>query len=211
MNGPAGSTGTPVSCSEMSEEPPSPGIEIAVVTQDPAWHQALKAPEEVASRAARAALRHRGSAETALERRKSRHRAEGPGTVELSVVLAHDRLVRGLNREYRGRDCATNVLSFAGLDGPEEPGAPRLLGDVVLARETVVREALEQGKTPSDHLSHLVVHGVLHLLGHDHQTAAQAETMEDLERAILAGLGVADPYLQSGPAAPSAPNREVVP
>lgn len=123
------------------------------------------------------------------------------------MVLADDRLVRSLNREYRGRDTATNVLSFAGLDGPAEPGTPRLLGDVVLARETVVREACEQGKTPADHLAHLVVHGVLHLLGYDHQTTTQAETMEDLERAVLAGLGVADPYLSPEPAGPSSPGR----
>lgn len=195
----------------MSEEPPSPGIEIAVVAQDPAWHEVLKDPEEVASRAAQAALRHRGATEIGLSHPKSGQSEDYPGAVELAVVLADDRLVRSLNREYRGRDSATNVLSFAGLDGPGEPGAPCLLGDVVLARETVVREACEQGKSPADHLAHLVVHGVLHLLGHDHQTTAQAETMENLERAVLAGLGVADPYLSAEPAGPSTPDRGLLP
>ena len=195
----------------MSEEPPSPGIEIAVVAQDPTWREILKEPEEVAGRAARAALRHRGAADFGLASRKSRQSGDRLGPAELAVVLADDRLVRSLNREYRGRDTATNVLSFAGLDGPGEPGGPSLLGDVVLARETVVREACEQGKTPADHLAHLVVHGVLHLLGYDHQTTAQAETMEDLERSVLAELGVADPYLSAEPAGPSSPGRGVLP
>jgi len=195
----------------MSEEPPSPGIEIAVVTQDPTWREVLKEPEEVASRAARAALRHRRVAKIDLTRRKSRQGGDRPGPAELAVVLADDRLVRSLNREYRGRDSLTNVLSFAGLDGPCETGAPCLLGDVVLARETVVREACEQGKSPADHIAHLVVHGVLHLLGYDHQTTVQAEAMENLERAVLAELGVADPYPSAEPADPSTPDREVLP
>jgi probable rRNA maturation factor len=179
----------------MSEEPPSPGIEIAVVAQDPTWREILKAPEEVASRAARAALRHRGAAACGGANRKSLFGGAGTGPTELAVVLADDRLVRSLNRKYRGRNKATNVLSFPGLDGPGAPGAPCLLGDIVLARETVVREAGEQGKTPADHLAHLVVHGVLH------------QTMESLERAVLAGLGVADPYLSSAPTDPSTPGR----
>jgi len=112
------------------------------------------------------------------------------------VVLADDLLVRRLNREYRGQDQATNVLSFVGLDGPPEvqPEMPQLLGDVVLARETILREAREQNKSPGDHLSHMVVHGVLHLLGFDHETEAQADLMEAVECAVLAGLGIADPY-----------------
>jgi probable rRNA maturation factor len=196
----------------MSEEPPSPEFEIAVVAQDPAWREILNEPEEVARRAARAAFRHPGATGLGLTARKSLQSDDRHGPAELAVVLADDRLVRRLNREYRGQDAATNVLSFAGLDGPDEPGAgaPYLLGDVVLARETVVREAREQGKTPADHLAHLVVHGVLHLLGYDHQTAAQAETMENLERAALAELGVADPYLDPGRAGPPGPGCEAL-
>jgi probable rRNA maturation factor len=116
--------------------------------------------------------------------------------VELAVVLANDVEQRGLNRDWRGIDRPTNVLSFPAWEprAPAPPGAPLLLGDVVLALETVAREAEAQGKPFADHLSHLVVHGVLHLLGYDHQTEIEAGVMETLETSILAGLGVADPY-----------------
>ncbi|MDQ2106151.1 rRNA maturation RNase YbeY [Azospirillum isscasi] len=122
---------------------------------------------------------------------------EEEGPAELSVVLADDALVHRLNREYRGKDKPTNVLSFA-LTEAEEPelgeDVPVMLGDVILAWETVAREAAEQGKTPSDHMTHLVVHGVLHLLGYDHETDDEAEEMEQLETDVLATLGIADPY-----------------
>lgn len=122
---------------------------------------------------------------------------ENDGPAELSVVLADDALVHRLNREYRGKDKPTNVLSFA-LTEAEEPepeeGMPVMLGDVILASETVHREAAEQTKTPADHMTHLVVHGVLHLLGYDHETDDEAEEMEDLETRILATLDIADPY-----------------
>ncbi len=116
--------------------------------------------------------------------------------VELSVVLVGDREQRRLNREWRGVDRATNVLAFPAWqsDCRTPPGAPVLLGDITLAAETVAREAAEQQKPPADHLCHLVVHGVLHLLGYDHLTDAEAAVMERLERAVLAQLGVADPY-----------------
>nr|WP_295831468.1 rRNA maturation RNase YbeY [uncultured Azospirillum sp.] len=120
---------------------------------------------------------------------------EGPA--ELSVVLADDELVHRLNREYRGKDKPTNVLSFA-LTEAEEPeaqeGVPVMLGDVILAYETVAREASEQGKSFKDHMTHLVMHGVLHLLGYDHETDDEAEEMEALETRLLATLGIADPY-----------------
>nr|WP_245593605.1 rRNA maturation RNase YbeY [Azospirillum halopraeferens] len=124
------------------------------------------------------------------------------GPAELSVVLADDALVHRLNREYRGKDKPTNVLSFAltEAEGPDpDPAAPTLLGDVVLARETVEREAAAQGKSAADHLVHLVVHGTLHLLGYDHEEDAQAEAMERLEVTVLAGLGIADPYASDSP------------
>jgi probable rRNA maturation factor len=115
--------------------------------------------------------------------------------VELAVVLADDALVRRLNRDYRGSDQPTNVLSFpAGVPTFVAAHQPRALGDVVLALETVLAEAARDGKRPADHVSHLVVHGVLHLLGHDHVEDAAAEMMEASECAILADLGVADPY-----------------
>ncbi|MGB1547075.1 MAG: rRNA maturation RNase YbeY, partial [Alphaproteobacteria bacterium] len=118
-----------------------------------------------------------------------------PGPAELSLALVDDACIRGLNRDYRGRDMATNVLAFAEEAVPDGGiGLPRFLGDVAVAFETTAGEAKAQAKTLSDHLSHLVVHGVLHLLGYDHGAAKPAEEMEGLEREILARLGIADPY-----------------
>lgn len=127
---------------------------------------------------------------------------EGPA--ELSIVLADDALVQQLNRDYRGKDKPTNVLSFALTEAeePEAEDAPTLLGDVILAWETVAREAAEQDKPVSDHLSHLVVHGVLHLLGYDHEVDEDAEEMEGLEIEVLKTLGIADPYAHGSPHAP---------
>ena len=115
---------------------------------------------------------------------------------ELTVVLADDAEQQRLNREWRGVNRPTNVLAFPAWDprGPLPEDAPMLLGDVVLACETVAREAVEQHKTVADHLSHLVVHGVLHLLGYDHATEPEAAAMESIEKAVLANLGVVDPY-----------------
>lgn len=110
-----------------------------------------------------------------------------------TLLLADDETVRGLNRTWRGKDSATNVLSFP-ADMPPLPGEPRHLGDVALAYETLVREAEAEGKPLRDHVAHLVVHGVLHLLGQDHGTDAEAEAMERAETAVLATLGIADPY-----------------
>ena len=118
-------------------------------------------------------------------------------SVEMSVLLSDDATVRDLNATYRGQDKPTNVLSFAFADGlvaPVPEHGPFLLGDVVLACETIEREAHEQGKCFSDHTIHLVVHGVLHLLGYDHQEPDQGDRMEALETRILAGLGISDPY-----------------
>lgn len=113
---------------------------------------------------------------------------------EVSVALADDAMMRTLNRKYRGKDMPTNVLAFPAEDGGAA-GRARLLGDVVLAFETVQREAAERSKPLGDHVSHLTVHGMLHLLGRDHESEMQAAVMEALETAILAGLGVANPYI----------------
>ena len=116
---------------------------------------------------------------------------------ELSLVLADDAMVQQLNLQYRGIDKTTNVLSFAALDdedAPEPEDGPLLLGDVIIAYETTAREAEEEGKKFPDHLAHLVVHGVLHLLGFDHMEDDEAEEMEHLERSILGMLDIADPY-----------------
>jgi probable rRNA maturation factor len=119
-----------------------------------------------------------------------------PTRIELCVVLADDTEQQRLNSLFRGQDTPTNVLAFPawepGMCSPRD--APLLLGDIVLAFETVAREATEQNKPFADHLRHLIVHGVLHLLGYDHQTAGAASIMESLESVILAKLGVPDPY-----------------
>ena len=108
---------------------------------------------------------------------------------EVDILLTSDDAVRELNARFRGRDGATNVLSF-----PAPPTAGHHLGDIALAYGVCAHEAEVQGKPLAHHLSHLVVHGVLHLLGYDHEAAAEAEAMEAMERAILARLGVGDPY-----------------
>ena len=117
------------------------------------------------------------------------------GPAELGIVLTDDDVVRMLNRAYRGVDKPTNVLSFAldDAEGPAGPG-PVALGDVVLAFETVAGETAARGLCPSDHVRHLVAHGVLHLIGYDHNEEAEAESMERLEARVLAGFGIADPY-----------------
>jgi probable rRNA maturation factor len=106
---------------------------------------------------------------------------------ELTVVLADDAFIRELNKTYRGKNKPTNVLSFV--------GSREHLGDVVLALETIQKEAAMQKKTFKGHATHLLVHGTLHLLGHDHENESDAETMEALEIKILKKLGVANPYL----------------
>ncbi|MCB1536095.1 MAG: rRNA maturation RNase YbeY [Rhodoblastus sp.] len=110
---------------------------------------------------------------------------------EVSVLLCDDAEIRRLNAQWRGKDTATNVLSF-----PAAPHHATQLhrGDIAVAHETVQREATEEGKSFVDHLTHLTIHGYLHLLGFDHESDEDAEEMEGLEREILASLGIADPY-----------------
>jgi probable rRNA maturation factor len=112
---------------------------------------------------------------------------------ELSIVFSDDAGVRELNRDWRGKDSPTNVLTFPAVEPHEIERAP-LLGDIVLAHQTLAREAAAEGKTFDAHLAHLVIHGVLHIYGFDHGGADEAERMENLERAALARLGIADPY-----------------
>ena len=151
---------------------------VNVSVEDPGWEAIPGSPTSIAQRAAEAAL----------------SAARCSSDVELGVVLTGDATLRQLNSRYRGEDKATNVLSFAldDVDGPAE--AKPLLGDVYVALETVRREATAQEKSVSDHLSHLVVHGVLHLLGYDHRFDADARRMESLETGVLHAMGIADPY-----------------
>lgn len=171
-----------------SSSPTDTGPTVAVTIQAAAWARRVAGAEALVRAAAAAAARGGGAPGGG---------AHLPAAGEISVLLADDATVRRLNRDYRGRDAPTNVLSFpiAELDPDAAPeDGPVLLGDVVLAFETVAREAEDQDKPIADHVRHLIVHGVLHLLGFDHQAAAEAEAMERLETAILARLGVPDPY-----------------
>ena len=123
-------------------------------------------------------------------------RAAEPGAARITVRLVDEAEGRELNRDYRGKDYATNVLTFAydeGEDMPLPEGLP-LMGDLVLCRQVVEREAAEQGKALDAHYAHLSVHGMLHLQGFDHEVDAEAEEMEAREREILAALGYPDPY-----------------
>jgi probable rRNA maturation factor len=152
-------------------------LDLDLIEACPAWGEAIPEIEAICRATAAATLAA----------------AAPPCAQELSLLLADDAAIRALNRDWRGKDQPTNVLSFP-ADAPPAPGAPLLLGDVALAYETVAREAAEQGKPIVDHTRHLLVHGILHLLGHDHEGEEEAARMEGLERSILAGLGVADPY-----------------
>lgn len=110
---------------------------------------------------------------------------------QVSLLLGDDATLAALNREFRGEEGPTNVLSFPPAG---EAGEPGFLGDIALAAETIAKEAENQGKSFDNHAAHMAVHGFLHLLGYDHQDGAEAALMEARERAILASLGIADPY-----------------
>jgi probable rRNA maturation factor len=146
---------------------------ISVEVEDERWRAALPEVDAMAARAAEAAL--------------AAH-AEAKGR-DVAILLADDEVIRELNARFRCKDVATNVLSF-----PAAATARPQLGDVALAYGVCAREADAQGKGLADHMCHLVVHGVLHLLGYDHHDDGDAEAMEARERDTLAGLGVADPY-----------------
>jgi len=152
------------------------------------WTTALGDVESVCQRAALAAFD--ASAEPGL------------APAEVSILLSDDEQLRALNKQYRNIDKPTNVLSFASMDEEETApleAMPQLLGDIVIAFETSVSEAEQENKKLADHLSHLVIHGMLHLLGHDHEDRVEAELMEALETSTLAGLGIPDPYNATEP------------
>ena len=144
---------------------------IEVQIEAEAWRSALPDAEATACKAAQAAL--------------SAAAHEG----DVAILLTSDEVLADLNARFRGKSGATNVLSF-----PAPPAAEPHLGDIAIAWGVCAREAAEQGKRPEHHLMHLVAHGVLHLVGYDHETESEAEDMEALERRVLAGLGAPDPY-----------------
>ena len=113
---------------------------------------------------------------------------------ELSLVFTDDAQIRTLNAGYRGKDKPTNVLSFPAFPAKRGAPLPPMLGDVVLASETIRREAALEGKPVDHHIAHLIIHGFLHLIGYDHETDAEADEMESLERRALALLAIPDPY-----------------
>lgn len=174
---------------------PLPSLRISVGIEKAGWNRSLPEAAKIGRQAARRAVK----AGLATTRPRPRMLARQE-TLALSLVLADDASVQALNHSYRGKNKPTNVLSFAALDSGAAPhhlpaGMPLHLGDVILALETLKAEAREQGKSFKQHFTHLVVHGVLHLLGFDHERDQDARVMEELERNVLAGLGWPDPYL----------------
>jgi probable rRNA maturation factor len=155
----------------------NPVIDVSIEAED--W-ASLEAPVQLAETAILAATRETG---TGLA-----------DSAEISVLFCDDAFIRDLNRKWRGIDKPTNVLAFP--TGGDPRGRP-LLGDIVIAFETASREASKARRPLRDHVAHLLVHGFLHLIGHDHAGAAEATAMEALERAILGRLGIADPFWES--------------
>ncbi len=155
----------------------SASLDVEIVRREPGFSRD-KVTDTLLRKAARAALR------------AARHSGE---SCRVTLVLAGDAEMRDLNRVWRGKDAPTNVLSFP-ADAKHDRG---FLGDIVIAYETALDEANERTISLPDHVSHLVVHGMLHLLGFDHEDDADAERMERIERIALAAIGIADPYAEA--------------
>lgn len=162
-------------------------LHIEVVLKDKRWEKRLRRYRACAKEAAGLAVQAAGI---------DYGNCEG---LELSVVLGNDAFIKELNRRFRGKPKPTNVLSFPNMDvmACEFPpqGEHLMLGDVILAFETIEKEARAQGKEFKDHTVHLIIHGVLHLLGYDHEEKREAEKMENLEVRVLKQLGIGDPYV----------------
>ncbi|MFD2238808.1 rRNA maturation RNase YbeY [Aureimonas populi] len=169
----------------------SAGLDILLGVEAEGWPELLgQDPEALARRAAQAALDRAGLPPDFAS--------------ELGITLSDDESVKALNAQWRGKDKPTNILSFPArqLQVGQTPGP--MMGDLILARETLEREARSESKAPADHFAHLIVHGILHLLGHDHMDENEAERMETLEIEILADLSIGDPYSEASGHAPGA-------
>ena len=167
---------------------------VKAVVEDDRWQAAGVVP--VAEAAGRATLRALG---------------RDPELHEAALLLCGDARMAELNAEFRGRETPTNVLSWPASDGPvpdPEQDEPLFLGDLALGYETCAREAAEAGIGLADHAAHLVVHGLLHLLGHDHEADAEAEAMEAIETKVLASMGIANPYSRQERPSGAAPGQE---
>jgi probable rRNA maturation factor len=154
---------------------------LALDIEDGRWMEALPNAAELIAQAVSLALADTQS---------------GGRTIEVGVRLVDDGTIQGLNRDWRGRDKPTNVLSFPlGDPGPvTDPDFPWLIGDIVMSYDTVTAEAIRDTKPLEHHVVHLAIHATLHLIGHDHEDEAEAEAMEAAEIALLATLGIPDPY-----------------
>jgi probable rRNA maturation factor len=163
----------------------SPDIDYDILVEDERWHEALPDHASLVAMSLDRILRSISGFETAEE-------------VELSITLTNDAQIQTLNRDYRDKDKPTNVLSFPQIEWVDSKPATQeplmMLGDVVIALETIQREANEQEKRLQDHFIHMLIHSVLHLCGHDHEIESEAETMENLEIRILSEMGIKNPY-----------------
>ena len=167
---------------------------VDAVVEDARWQPAGVVP--VAEAAGRATLRGLG---------------RDPGLHEVALLLCDDARIAALNAEFRGKAAPTNVLSWPAFDGPvpdPEQDEPLFLGDLALGYETCAREAAEAGIGLAEHSAHLVVHGLLHLFGHDHADDAEAEAMEALETKVLASMGIGNPYSRQERPSGAAPGQE---
>ena len=160
-------------------------LDIDIATEYPGWEHCGFAVHGVIEQAIHAAVENSAHADS-LQNQEA----------EVSVVLCNDEFIRQLNRDYRGKDKATNVLSFPQTDFCDKSAliSPVPFGDIILAYETIAREAEEQNKLLENHFAHLVVHGTLHLLGYDHEQPEEAETMESIEISVLEQMGIENPY-----------------
>lgn len=177
-------------------------LDLIIATEDARWQQALTDVNQICDLAAHKAFAAAWDGPFASQLQTGRQ-------IEAAIILSNDEDVQRFNCDFRGQDKPTNVLSFASLDDADtfvSPGdfaggspdiqsdIPVMLGDIIIAYETTAGEALSEQKSLADHLSHLVVHGMAHLLGYDHQVDEEAEIMEALETEILHTLGIANPY-----------------